>query len=1387
MPEQHAAPRGVERLCQRSFIWILALIAVLSISGRYASAQVSATVSGTVTDPSGAVVPDAAVTVVNEATGDVRPTQSNKAGVFAMPNLIPGSYSVKVTAKGFAPKELTGIDIHGGDSIKLPTFVLAVGATTDTVTVTSVSGQILTTENGQRSETLTYSDIQDLALTGRDTSELLKVLPGAVMVGNNNGYNDLSTTTGNSAVGNGIGLNGAPYKGGTAINMDGANILDIGDDFAGLATINPEMTQEVQVLTSAYGADTANGPNVINATGKSGGDHFHGSGWFVVRNDVMNANDWQDNHHLDASGHSAPNPKGGASYYYPGGDISGPIPYTHKKAFFYGGFEMPFQNQGNANILRLSIPTPEMLKGNFSMDNADNRNLCPGGFVNSANTNVGFNGASYNQGSWCQNIAKSNGNTTYTVFSDGTSPTAMPGTVTTSYANGSNTTTVVGSNGGYVPAQYIDSNMLAFTKLWPAWTSPYVATSTAQIIANGGYNYYQPIINHDNGWVAHGRVDYNWNATNQFYISYQQSYDSQLSGSCGQTFYAGTCQNNNLQFPGGGLTKQTFSKVLTGHYVHTFSPTLTNEALATWTWGNIPIVPGNNPSLDYRSTLGANIGCVYCVFPQYMPTFGGSQGGYPGLNQADYWEPNNYYVVKKEIPAFADNLTKVWGKHTWKFGAMTSNTDNYQGTPVGGPANLQGALSIGGTPQNQFNFFARQQGNATNAANPGTCTATGPVTSACPWGAVAGQNIGSYNNTVNFLTGNLTNYQESNSAPLTDLAFQTVALYANDQIKVTRQLSVEVGARFEHIGWWYDRQGTGLAVFYPQRVLPDFYAGKYAPGFYWHKIDSGIPLSGRSDRIGFLSPRFGLSYDVFGTGKTLVRGGWGAYRYQEASNTPQSALNTSQGVQAFSASSAIQGAGQSNGTFLLSQINQFKTLVPNCQVQCANNAQSGYDPNDHYIPLTYSYNFTIDQRLPWNMLIDIGYVGNRALHLADNGQDGTNTQGYDNQNKVPFQAYGQLVNGQWAGNVDPVTKKTICNPENLGATCSSGSSDADFRPYGRVPGCTTSATTPNCTIYGSNGVNMWQHNDYQNYNALQAQLVKRSGPVTINASFTWSKSLGTVTTWDPYHIAPNNTYTNLNRPFLFNSSYIYKEPNFFHGNRLIGGAVNGWMVSGITLWQKGLNTLPSINIQYDPASINTYNAAHPGNQLSLTANTRGVGQATFFGTNAGIVTGRPLVSCDPKSNLKKYQLYRPCFAAPAFGTSGGFGLPFVAGQAFLENDLSLSKTFTVHEKNKIQFTASAFNWLNHPLPTFGSGESTTEYYFYDYNTHAITVNDTCGNNPTLANVSGSCNPGSPIVASNTYGTANGHPEDLFGTQHFKQGFVSGNSQRTMELELKYNF
>ncbi|MGI4830727.1 MAG: hypothetical protein ACRYFU_21410 [Janthinobacterium lividum] len=89
----------------------------------------------------------------------------------------------------------------------------------------------------------------------------------------------------------------------------------------------------------------------------------------------------------------------------------------------------------------------------------------------------------------------------------------------------------------------------------------------------------------------------------------------------------------------------------------------------------------------------------------------------------------------------------------------------------------------------------------------------------------------------------------------------------------------ELKRRFEHVGYWYDRQGTGMAVFFANRVFSDYAARKVNPGYYGHGIDSGVPLSGQPDRLAFVSPRFGVSYDVAGDGNTVVRGGWGAYRF----------------------------------------------------------------------------------------------------------------------------------------------------------------------------------------------------------------------------------------------------------------------------------------------------------------------------------------------------------------------------------------------------------------------------------------------------------------------------------------------------------------------------
>ena len=309
----------------------LIAVALLMLSTPLVHAQTTAQLTGTVQDSSGGVIPGAQVTLLDEATGGSRTVPTNAQGLYAFPALVPSSYTLKVNAKGFQVKEITGITLHAGDVRAIPAFTLAVGSESTTVTVSAAS-EMIPTENGQRTNVLDSKQIQNLVLVGRDTTESLKVLPGATTVSsgltqNSPMYNDLNVSVQQSAVGNGININGAVNRGGTALLADGANIIDPGNMASSVSIVNPEMTSEVSVQASNFGADQAFGPVVVSTISKSGTDQYHGEAYFDARNSVLNANDWRSNHQGIAQGPQ--------HYYYPGGNFGGPVPGTKRKLLFW--------------------------------------------------------------------------------------------------------------------------------------------------------------------------------------------------------------------------------------------------------------------------------------------------------------------------------------------------------------------------------------------------------------------------------------------------------------------------------------------------------------------------------------------------------------------------------------------------------------------------------------------------------------------------------------------------------------------------------------------------------------------------------------------------------------------------------------------------------------------------------------------------------------------------------------------------------------------------------------------------------------------------------------------------------------------------------------------
>src|ERR1017187_8336231 len=153
------------------------LIAVVAAPGQNASGSLGATVL----DSSGAVVPNAKVVLKSEATGAVRETVSNGSGFFDIAAIQPGSYSLTISAPGFAIWERKNIVFNQGESRTLPAVVLQVKAATDKIEVAAGAEAISSRDTGESRETLNAAMVKDLPIDGRDAAELIKIMPGMGM------------------------------------------------------------------------------------------------------------------------------------------------------------------------------------------------------------------------------------------------------------------------------------------------------------------------------------------------------------------------------------------------------------------------------------------------------------------------------------------------------------------------------------------------------------------------------------------------------------------------------------------------------------------------------------------------------------------------------------------------------------------------------------------------------------------------------------------------------------------------------------------------------------------------------------------------------------------------------------------------------------------------------------------------------------------------------------------------------------------------------------------------------------------------------------------------------------------------------------------------------
>jgi len=1249
----HCRPQQASRESHAASFLLATLVLVLCcmIPQLGWSQSASGTISGTVTDQTGAVIAGASVVLEDQTTEVKSTTVSNGTGFFEFAAVAPGTYKLTVEAQGFTGWVSTGIVEHQGESHNISHIALTIGSATAEVQITASEAGVIPLDNGASSTTLNEQMVDSLSIQGRNASELVKFMPGMAM---NSGlsqseFSSQITQTNSGPIGQFSASGTQPY-GSMQMTLDGAGLIDVGNMGTQIASINGDQTAEFTYLNAAFGADTPRGPNIIQVVSKGGGQGYHGDAYTYLRNWQLNANDPYNKAVLGSNERTI------AHQVYPGGTVGGPIPFFgynkhHDKLFFFAGFEKMFQNP-SATVHELVVPTTNMINGDFSASSL------PGNQTSGS-----------------------------TWWPTATVPCAdAPSWTGFCPAGGANQGLFAN---GQIPAAYRDPDGVALMTYLNKVNPPNIDPAT-----HNGYNY--QFLDHEpvNRWELRVRGDWNPTQNDKISVVFTKQNEGDLSN-FGVWWWPGNTAPMASQ-----LNALTLAKLWTVNYVKTLNPTTTNEFSFAYTYFTFP-PKFANPTAMTASTANYT---TYAPFDasttnsfDQLPNIiswgtgtGNTSGSFGGLYAPAMVKAfGDAFGNIKKIYSFQDNLTKVVGRHSLKGGFFWDTAEQTQTTNYGNWT--QGAL--------EFDNWAY-------------------YTTGNPY--------------ADMLVGSIANMAQYASGPVHDVAYHEWAFYGQDQWHMTQRFTVDYGVRFDHEGQWYPVKGPGFAVFDPSSY-DDTSAAPAFSGMKWHQIDKSIPQSGFKSKLLTPDVRVGGAYDFHGNGKTVLRGGFGVYRWQSSEGDVDGALNPVYNVQNITtpATAPAYWLKQSNPN-AVGGYAQLATFAPSTSGSwCALNATcpsaSALKMGDDKTPYTMNWDATLDQELPGHMVFELQYIGNRTRDVPLTNNSTSNEASFSNINKIPVGGlYGtDSITGvnYWEQNCN-TTGCAVPNSSNYGG----------YRPYKN---------------YGV--LNMIQRGSYSNYNGMIVALQKQTGRATFLVNYTFSKVMGIRDgntengngdgpTIDPFNIRANYGPLNYDRTHLFNAAYNINLPGMHGGNAVVRQVVNGWQLSGDTQVQSGpplqTATNGSMNVTWESGS----NGATASN-------------AYLLGTNAPILV--PYITCDPRNGGGKY-FNTDCFQTPStMGKNGQVIWPYIHGPAFFVSDLAMFKSFAVREHQSLQFRVSAFNFLNHPLPQFGVGS--------DVNLH-------------MGCISSSASAGCDGGGVNSNATTNGNPQ-----------YKAPGQNRFMELALKYYF
>ena len=1136
--------------------------------------SVTGQISGTVTDPAGAVVAGASVRLTHDLSQQSKTFVTDANGSFIFTDLVPGVYSVRVTQPGFKVYAQNGITVAAQERVALHELRLEVGDVSSTITVQAEAAHVQT-DSSDRAVAIDLHQIEDTPTRGRNPLSLIMTLPGV---------QTLQSLDYRGWSGGGIpGVNGG-QTGQIILNMDGAASQDSGNLNPGYISPSVDAISEVRLLVSNYTAEYGGRTGgQLTFTTKNGTSQFHGTAYYYLRHEMFDANEWF-NDKLDIQ-----KPK--YRYQNPGGTIGGPliIPGTsfnrsRTKLFFFFSYDL----LRNANTINNTFTMPSLLErqGDFSKTVTTTGVLIP-------------------------------------VY-DPTTQAPFPGNV--------------------IPTSRINPAGLAMLNLFP---QPDPLGLALDPTGKRQYNFRAILPQQRPLDDKVLRVDYNLGPKVSTFVRLLQDYQA-VNG------YAGTVG------PVGGNWGQfehsyhVQSAGAVGTLVYTISPTLINEVsygvtrglqgvnpldqvqsnavggTKTYADNLLPLKDSNGKPIPLpRIFQGSN---VLNLLPQV--NFGFPSGFTPQstgqtISQAPSFghDPRWPFTGTDMLQSIDDKATWVKGSHTIKAGFYVEH--------MARNVSVYSVYNTAGTY-----YFGSDRANSLDAGYP----------------------------YANALLGSIFAYGDDNKKQINHARYTQIEWFAQDTWKASRRLTFDYGLRFYRVGDLYS-QGATLGLFsqsaynpakagqliYPalingQKEAINPVTGTVFPYVRQGTFDTasypadGTPFSGivQYDSHFFhvppirLGPRAGFAWDIFGDGKTALRGGFGIIVGRNW--TVDNIGATGAGTGPMAAPPNFQAP-----TILYTNFANLATAQPYFTPQ---NVLGG--SQDEQTQTTYNWSIGIQRELTRNMILDVSYVGNALRH-----------------------GYGQAID------FNAVPPYTAWNPTDGAIARFKDPTSSGFYSTNLIRAMTGFAG------YGS--IPIWTYIGTNSYNALQVQLNRRFGRLQWSSNYTYSRTITySFNQWVNSELGKNVT----NRPHAVNFNLGYDIPGLsrFWSNGVTKQVLDGWHINGNGAIYSGT-----------PFGVGCGATGQPALYWTGTP-TGGIPFRCQMGNNIFLPAGQyPSKTEDPGL---QWALNAANFTLPPANSLGIGNTPpsLFYGPGVFNLDFSLMKEFKIKESKQLELRVETFNTLNHFNP-----------------------------------------------------------------------------------------